>query len=50
MNLEGVMSWAGLLLATPGLLKGEGFEESHHFCVMCVDLHTNSHAPLLADM
>ena len=27
---------AGLLLATTGLLKGGGFEENHHFCLLCL--------------
>jgi len=39
-----------LVLATTGFLKGGGFKEGHHFLLLCVDLHTISHAPFLADM
>ena len=38
------------MLATTGLLKGGGLEESHDFCLLSVDLHTISNAPFLADI
>jgi len=28
------------MLATTSLLVGVGLEESHDFCLLCVDLHT----------
>jgi len=33
-----------------GLLEGGGLEESHDFGLLCVDLHTISNTPFLADM
>ena len=50
VDMEGGKGWAGMVLATTGLLKGRGLEESHDFCLLCVDLHTISNAPFLADI
>ena len=39
--------WAGLVLTPPAAEEGRGFDESHYFCFLCVDLHAISNAPVL---
>jgi len=48
--VEGGHGCARLMLSPPGAEEGRGFEEGHYFCFVCIDLHTNSNTPLLADM
>jgi len=52
VDVEGWQGWAGprSVLATTGLLQGGGLEESHDFCLLCVDLHVISNTPFLANM
>ena len=50
VDVEARYGWAGMVLATTGNLEGGGLEENHDFCLLCVDLHTISNAPFLADM
>jgi len=50
VDVEGGQGWAGSVLATASLVEGRGLEESHHFCLLCVDLHTISDTPFLTDM
>jgi len=50
VDVEGRQGWAGSVLATARLVEGGGLEESHDFCLLCVDLHTISDTAFLADM
>ena len=50
VDVEGGQGRAGLVLTTTGLLQGGGLEESHDFCLLCVDLHAISNTPFLANM
>jgi len=48
--VKGGHDWARLMLSPPGTEEGRGFEEGHCFCFVCINLHTISNTPLLADM
>ena len=51
MDVKGGQGWAGSVLATASLVEGGGgLKESHDFGLLCVDLHTISDTPFLADM
>ena len=50
VDVEGGQSWAGSVLATASFVEGRCLEESHDFCLLCVDLHTISDTPFLADI
>jgi len=48
--VKGGHGWARLMLSPLGAEEGRGFEEGHYFCFVCINLHTISNTPLLADM